>query len=172
MLPIMQPQVLCDVHLVPMTQSITAEGENIFTHQAWKEDFRKCPEPGCQRQFNRNKGYNQIEAAGFVSSPHVPCTYHAEPKGIVATKDGKPVWQCFHESCLCQRTVHDHWICVGQKVGIVAPKHGRFIVRSIGEDHFATIEMIATKGEGDFSLDYWESVPIDDLFPIEVKTAG
>jgi hypothetical protein len=167
MLSRMQPQVLCDVHLVPMTQPVTLVGKN----QPWSGGFGKCPKPNCPRLFNRDKGYAEIRQTLIVSSEQIPCRYHAEPKAIVAVGAGKPVWQCLHENCLCRETAHGD-ISVGQMVTIVLPKHGRFMVRSIGDDRFATIEMVGNRGEGDFSLDYWENVPIDDLIPLEVKAAS
>lgn len=56
----MQPTVLCDLHLTPMTQSVTTIGHDTLRNQPWSDEFRKCTAPGCRCQFNRNKGYVDI----------------------------------------------------------------------------------------------------------------
>jgi hypothetical protein len=90
---------------------------------------------------------------------------------VVAVKDGKPVQQCFHENCLCRKTLRGHTVCVGDTVHTVSPHHGRFKVWSIEDDHFATLQLVGNKGEGDFLLDHWECMPVDDLFPLETKAS-
>jgi len=164
----MQPTVLCDVHLKPMTESVTTI---TFRNPPWSDDFRKCREPGCLCQFNRNKGYVDLRDKQIVVHEQVWCPEHNEPKAVVAVKDGKPLRQCFHENCLRRKTLRGQ-ICVGDTVHTVSPHHGRFRVWNIENNNFTNLQLVGNKGEGDFLIDHWENIPVDDLIPIEAKAVS
>jgi len=161
----MQPEILCDVHLTAMTLSSTATGINTRRKEAWSDTFRACAEPGCHTHFNRNKGYVDIRDSRILDHKHNWCREHKEPKAIVAVRFGQPVWQCLHESCLSRKNRLGETIRVGQIVRATHPKHGRFRIWSIGEDGFTILQMVGNRGEGEFLMDLWEQIPVDDLSP-------
>jgi hypothetical protein len=165
----MQPEILCDVHLKPMKLAATVSGVDTFRKEPWSDTFRACAEEGCHTQFNRNKGYVDIRDSRVIDHKHNWCRNHKEPKAIVAVRSGQPVWQCLHEDCLRWPTLGGATICVGDIVLPAHPHHGRYKVWSIGEDRFATLQMVMNRGEGDFLTDDWISVPADDVFPVAPK---
>jgi hypothetical protein len=170
----MQPEILCDVHLKPMRVPSTASGTSAFGKEPWRDTFRACAEAECHSHFNRNKGYVDIRDSRIIDHKHNWCRDHKEPKAVVAVRSGQPIWQCLHEDCLRRTTLTGATVCVGDIVFPAYPHHGRFKVWSIGEDRFATLQMVMDRGEGDFLIDHqWISVPADDLFPIaQTATTG
>jgi hypothetical protein len=167
----MQPEILCDMHFKPMRVLSTAIGTDV-RKQPWSDTFRACPEVGCHSHFNRSKGYVDIRDSRIIDHKHNWCRDHKEPKAIVAVWSGQPVWQCLHEDCLRRTTVSGATICVGDIVSPAHPHHGRFKVWSIGEDRSATLQMVMDRGEGDFLIDQWISLPTDDLFPVAQTAAA
>jgi hypothetical protein len=167
----MQPEILCDVHLTPMTLSSTASGMNTHRNEPWSDTFRACAEPRCHIHFNRNKGYVDIVDSRLIDHKHNWCRHHKEPKAIVTVRFGQSVWQCLHENCLSRTNLLGETITVGNIVLAAHPKHGRFRVWSIGEDGFAVLQMVGNRGDGDFLGDLWEEIPVDGLSPYNLNTA-
>lgn len=154
-----------------MRLSSTATGTADFGKEPWSQTFLACEKAGCHTHFNRNKGYVDIRDSRIIEHKQNWCRDHKEPKAIVALREGKSIWQCFHEECLNRKNILGQIITVGQTVMALHPKHGRFRVRSIGEDGFAILQGVGTRGESDFLMDHWEEIPIDGLSPYVMSTA-
>lgn len=90
----------------------------------------------------------------------------------MAVREGQPVWQCLHEDCLCWKTLSGATVCVGDIVTPAHPHHGRYKLWSIGEDRFATLQGVVSRGEEDSLTDFWITVLADDLFPATTSTTA